>query len=107
MAGNAFIACIGPSYHLPDRKSAVQRAINLAMREIEGIGEGKQAVLVSTDGLSQLLDFGVPVRGSVVTSDGREFVAAGNMLYETTTGAAVSRGLLGTGSGPVCLCPGE
>lgn len=107
MAGKPFVACVGPSYHLPDRKSAVQRSVNLALRQIEGPGDSHQAVLVSTDGLSQLLDLGAPVRGSVLTADGREFVVAGTTLYETTTGAAVSRGTIAVGTGYVCMCPGE
>jgi hypothetical protein len=107
MAGKPFVACVGPSYQLPNRKVAVQRSINLAMSQVEGIGEGTQVVLVSTDGLSQLLDFGAEYRGCLVTADAREFVVAGNTLYETTTGAAVSRGTMLTSAGPVCLCAGE
>jgi hypothetical protein len=107
MAGKSFVAAVGPSYHLPERKSAVQRAVNLALRQIEGDGESHQSVLISTDGLSQLIDFGAVVRGAIATADGREFVVAGNTLYETTTGAAVSRGSLSSTTGVVCLCPGE
>lgn len=107
MAGNAFIQCIGPSYFLPDRKSAVQRAVNLFMRQVEGLGESKQAVLQSTDGLSQLLDLGGTVRGSCVMSDQREFVVAGATLYEIVSGVAVSRGAIAAGTSFVCLCAGE
>jgi hypothetical protein len=107
MAGKAFNACIGPSAHLPDRKSAIQRSVNLAIRQTEAEGEALQRVLVSTDGLSQLIDFGAQFRGSVLTADGREFVVAGTTLYETTSGAAVYRGTVAAGTGYVCMCPGE
>lgn len=107
MAGRAVVACVGPSYQLPDRRTADQRAINLAVQQVEGLSETPQAVLVSADGLAQLIDFGAPVRGGLVTADQREFVVAGNTLYETTTGVQVSRGALSTSSGAVCLCAGE
>jgi hypothetical protein len=107
MAGKPFVACVGPSYRLPDRKTAVQRAINLALRQIEGSGESHQAVLISTDGLSQIYDFGAPVRASILTADGREFVVAGSKLYETTGLVVVVRGTLATTTGTVCICPGE
>src|ERR1044071_4494439 len=99
MAGKPFVACVGPGYSLPNRKVAVQRSINLAMSQVEGAGEGVQAVLVSTDGLSERLELGATFRGALVTSDAREFVVAGATLYETTTGAAVSRGTLVSSSG--------
>lgn len=107
MAGKAFNSIVGPSGALPDHKSAVQRAINLSIRQTESEGEALQRVLVSTDGLAQLLDLGATFRGAILTADGREFVVAGSTLYETTTGALVTRGSLITTSGPVCLCPGE
>ena len=107
MAGKSFVACIGASYSLPDRKTGIQRSINLALRSVEGEGEPKSVVLVSTDGLSQLIDLGAPVRGCIVTSGGREFVAAGSTLYEIIAGAAVSRGSLDSLSTFVCMCEGE
>lgn len=107
MAGNAFIPCIGPSYFLPDRKSAVQRAVNLYLRQIEGLGESKQVVLHSTDGLAQLVDLGGTVRGSVVTADQREFVVAGQTLYEIVASAPVARGTLVAGTSFVSMCAGE
>ena len=71
------------------------------------MGEAHQAVLKSTDGLSQLYDFGAPVRGAVVTADQREFIVAGITLYEWVSGAPVSRGSLGTTTGAVSMCVGE
>lgn len=107
MAGNAFIPCIGPSYFLPDRKSAVQRSVNLYLRQIEGLGEARQLVLQSTDGLAQLNDFGAPVRGSLVTSAAREFVVAGTTLFEILAETPVARGTIADGVSFVCLCAGE
>lgn len=107
MAGQTFLPCVGPSYQLTDRKAGVQRAINLAMKEVEGIGEAKTVVLVSTDGLAQFADFGATVRGSVVTSDDREFVVAGATLFEVIAGVPTARGTLTTTTGAVCLCEGE
>jgi hypothetical protein len=107
MAGNAFIPCIGPSYQLPDRKSAVQRAVNLFLRQIEGLGEARQLVLQSTDGLALLYNFGATVRGSIVTVDAREFVVAGVTLYEIIANAPVARGTLNYGTSFVSMCAGE
>lgn len=107
MAGAAFVPCIGPSYHLPDRKSAVQRAVNLHLRTIEGMGESKQMVLHSTDGLAKLYDFGAQIRGAIVTSDQREFVVAGSTLYEMIAGTPAVRGTIAAGASFVCMCPGE
>lgn len=107
MAGSAFIPCIGPSYHLPDRKSAVQRSVNLFLRQVEGLGESKQLALQSTDGLAQLYNFGATVRGSIVTADQREFVVAGQALYEIVSGAPIALGTLAAGTSFVCMCAGE
>lgn len=106
MAGVPVIQCVGPSYFLSDRKSAVQRAVNLYMREVEGVGENKQVVLDSAPGLTALIDFGVTVRGSYST-DSRKFVVAGSTLYETTSGSAVSLGSLLTASGSVSMKHGR
>jgi hypothetical protein len=58
MAGRRVIQCVGPSYPMPDRKSAVQRSVNLYLREVEGLGEDKQLVLDSAPGLEVYLDLG-------------------------------------------------
>lgn len=107
MAGNAVVQAIGPSYFLPDRKSAIQRSVNLFLRQVEGLGEARQLVLQSTDGLAQLYDFGATVRGSIVTADQREFVAAGATLYEVIAGTPVARGTIAAGTSFVCLSAGE
>jgi hypothetical protein len=103
MAGQATIKVIGPSYFLADRKSAVQRAVNLYMAGIEGVGEDKQVVLSSAPGLTTLVDLGADIRGSY-NAGGRWFVVAGSTLYEmTTAGVATARGTLGTSSGDVSM----
>ncbi len=107
MAGRAVIECIGPSYFLSDRKSAIQRAINLYMRQVEGLGESRQIVLDSAPGLELLVDYTLPIRGTY-NADGRWFVVAGNVLWEQMTdGTKVNRGTLLTASGFVCMKHGR
>lgn len=106
MAGNREIRCIGPSAQLADRKSAVQRAVNLYMRQVDGLGENVQVVLDSAPGLELVQDFGVEARG-LYSTGGRIFVVAGSTLFETTSGTGVSRGTLATSSGFVCLKHGR
>lgn len=107
MAGRpAVVECIGPSYPLPDRKSSTLRSVNWFVRQIEGLGEGKKLVLDSVPGLVELLDLGATIRGSYTTED-RWFVVAGSTLYELTTLSAVSRGSLGTSTGPVSMVHGR
>lgn len=93
MAGADTIKCVGPSYFLADRKSAVQRSVNLYMRQVEGLGEDKQVVLDSAPGLSLLVTMPATVRNSY-NADGRWFVVAGSMLYEL--GASGTYGYRGT-----------
>lgn len=102
----ATIECIGPSYLLPDRKSSSMRSINLFVRQIEGLGEGKKVVLESVPGLVEVLDLGDTIRGAYATED-RLFAVAGSTLYELTTLAAVSRGSLLTSSGAVSMAHGR
>lgn len=106
MAGNRIIQCVGPSYFLEDRKSAVQRAIGLYMRQVEGVGEDRPVVLDSAPGLT--LQFTLPdtVRGSYSTGS-RWFVVAGSGLYELTSGSAVSMGSLASVSGYVSMKHGR
>ena len=107
MAGQATIKAIGPSYMLADRKSAVQRAVNLYMRGVEGLGEDKQVVLQSAPGLSVLADVGAEIRGSY-NAGGRWFVAAGASLLElSAAGAQTLRGTLNTVSGFVSFRHGR
>lgn len=103
MAGRREVRCVGPSYYLADRKSAVQRAVNLYLMAIEGAGEDSPFVLESAPGLEQLADLGADTQG-IYEADGRLFVAAGAVLYEWTGGAMVSRGAIGPG--PVSMAHG-
>lgn len=107
MAGQATIKVVGPSYFLVDRKSAVQRAINLYIRGVEGLGEDKPVVLDSAPGLSSLVDLGASIRGTY-NAGGRWFVAAGASLYEmTTAGAYTLRGTLASTVGYVSMKHGR
>ncbi len=106
MAGNRVIQCVGPSYMLVDRKSAVQRAIGLYMRQVEGLGEDRQVVLDSAPGLTLFADLGASTRGAYCTGT-RYFVVAGATLYEMLGGVGVSRGTLSTGSGYVSMKHGR
>ena len=101
MAGQNFVACIGPSYHLDDRKAAVQTAINCYLEQIEGLGETRTLTQVSAPGLATFLTIaGYAVRGQR-NVEGRWFVVCGSGLYEIVGGAAVSRGTLSSSSGTV------
>lgn len=100
MAGRNFVACIGPSYHLDDRKAAVQTAINCYLEQVEGLGETRTLTQVSAPGLALYLALGAPVRGQR-NVEGRWFVVAGGTLYEIVDGTAVERGMLSSSDGPV------
>ncbi len=83
MAGAREIRCVGPSAYLPDRKAAIQRTVNMYLRQITGLGEDKQLILSGCPGLVLRHQFAGQVRG-VYATESREFVVAGNTLYETT-----------------------
>lgn len=107
MAGQNKIEVIGPSYSLGDRKSAVQRSVNLYMLQIEGLGEAKRVVLASAPGLALLADMGAEFRGSYNT-DARWFVVYGSKLYEMATdGTSTVRGSLASNSGFVGMKSGR
>lgn len=102
MAGRNYVAAIGPSYHLDDRKAAVQTAINCYLEQVEGLGETRVLTQVSAPGLRTYLDLGAPVRGQRDV-EGRWFVVAGNTLFEIVAGAAINRGTLPASSGAVSM----
>ena len=107
MAGHSTVKVIGPSYSLGDRKSAVQRSVNLYMRQVEGLGEDKQVVLDSAPGLSLLSDVGAEFRGSYST-DSRWFAVFGSTLYEMAeSGARTVRGALASSTGFVSMKSGR
>lgn len=106
MAGNRIVQCIGPSFWLEDRKTAVQRSINLWMMGVEGLGEDAQVVLESAPGLELAHDFGGTIRG-MRNVDGRLFVVAGSTLYEVdSAGAVTNRGTLSGAGGWVSMANG-
>lgn len=108
MAGRQEIKCIGPSYQLADRKSAVQRSVNLFMQQIEGLGEDKQVVLASAPGLTWFLhSIGATLRGSHMTED-TWYVVAGQTLYKLTqAGVYTAAGTLSTTDGYVDMVHGS
>ena len=107
MAGRQTVKVIGPSYSLGDRKSAVQRSVNMYMRQVEGLGEDKMVVLDSAPGLSLLVDMGADFRGSYNT-DSRWFAVFGQTLYEMAEdGTYTNRGTLATSGGFVCMKSGR
>jgi hypothetical protein len=96
MSGNKYVECIGPSYHLADKKAAVQRAVGCYPSKLAG----DAWMMAATPGETLTASLGASIRGSKVTA-GRWFVAAGSTLFEMTTGTAVSRGTLQTSAGYV------
>jgi hypothetical protein len=100
MAGKNIVAAIGPSYHLDDRKAAVQTAINCYLEQIEGLGETRLLTQVSAPGLSQYLTLGSEIRGQR-NVEGRWFVVAGNGLYEIVSDASILRGSITSSMGAV------
>ena len=102
MAKNNYVACVGPSYHLDDRKAAVQTAINCYLEQIEGLGEDRVLTQVSAPGLSTYLSLGAEIRGQRDV-EGRWFVVAGATLFEIVAGVSVSRGTIGSTTGKVAL----
>lgn len=106
MAGSRVVQCIGPSYQLNDRKSAVQRSVNLFLAQIEGDGEDRPLILRSAPGMVEYLDAGVTIRNAY-NADGRWFLVAGATLYEIIDGTLLSRGSLGTSEGYVGMRHGS
>ncbi len=99
MAGSQVVQCIGPSYHLSDRKAGVQSAINCYPQRLDG----DSWMMASTPGEVQIAALGAEVRNMRNVS-GRWFVVAGNALYEmTSAGATTARGTLASSSGFVGL----
>lgn len=104
MAGRKVVQAIGPSYQLSDRKSGVQRSINLRLRVVEGEGEANTLVLESVEGLRTLVTLPADIRGIYSSDRARLFVVAGGTLYEVdSAGATTVRGTLLTSSGFVSM----
>ena len=105
MAGSPIVQAIGPSYHLADRKAAVQRAVNWRLQQVLALGEDKKVILAASEGWTAEIDFAADTRGIFATED-RLFVVAGAELLEIVGGGAVSRGVVG-GSGRVQMEDGS
>ena len=95
MAGSPYVQCAGPSYHLADRKAAVQRSVNAYPEKLDGTTYR----MVGTPGEVEILALGSEIRRSKVTAGGRWFVVSGSTLYEVSGGVQTSRGTLSTSSG--------
>ncbi len=102
MGASNYVACVGASYHLDDRKAAVQTAVNCYLEQIEGLGEERTLTQVSAPGLSQYLALGAEIRGQR-NVEGRWFVVAGNGLFEIVAGAAIARGAIESATGTVAM----
>lgn len=102
MVARNYVPCVGPSYHLDDRKAAVQTAINCYLEAIEGLGEERTLTQVSAPGLLQYLALGEEIRGQR-NVEGRWFVVAGSTLYEIAGGVSISRGMIASSSGKVAM----
>lgn len=100
MAGSNIVAALGPSYHLDDRKAAVQTAVNCYLEQIEGLGETRPLTQVSIPGLLAVLSIGAEIRGQR-NVEGRWFVVAGDALFEIVLTFAVNRGALSSSAGTV------
>jgi len=106
MAGQREARCVGPSYYLKDKKTAVQRTINMYPMAVEGFGSDPPLVLESVPGLSLVSDLGADIRG-MFNADGRMFLAVGSALKEMSSAEAFTdRGTLGVGSSNVSMVNG-
>ena len=95
MAGSKAVQCVGSSYHLADRKAAVQRSVNAYPEKLDG----ENWRMVGTPGEVEIAAMGAGCRGSKVVGS-RMFWVAGSTLYEVTAGGTTtSRGTLSTSSG--------
>ena len=94
MAGTKAVQCVGGSYHIADRKAAVQRSVNAYPEKLDG----ESWRMVGTPGEVEIVAIGSAVRGSKVVGS-RMFWVAGSTLYEVAGGTATSRGTLSTSSG--------
>lgn len=91
MAGSPIVQAIGPSYHLADRKAAVQRAVNWRLQQVLALGEDKKVILAASEGWTLVHDFAAPMRG-IFATENRLFVVAGDELAEMVAGAPMVRG---------------
>ncbi len=87
MAGSPYVQCVGPSYHLMDRKAAVQTAVNCFPERLEG----DNWTLKSAPGLIQGYNDSREWRGSIVLDGvwyavvGRDFSLMSKTGYPMST----------------------
>ena len=99
MAGSKYVQCVGPSYHLADRKSACQSSVNCYPTKLDG----DTWIMDGTPGEVEIVDLGSEIRGSRVAQD-RWFEVSGDTLYElTSAGASTNRGTLSSNTGYVSM----
>lgn len=92
---SGYVQCVGPSYHLADKKAGVQSAVNCYPKKTDG--DAWQ--MAATPGEVQIADLGLEIRGSR-NVNGVWYVVAGNKLYEVSAaGVATERGTLFTSAG--------
>lgn len=95
MSGNAYVQCVGPSYHLADKKAAIQSAINCYPQKLDG----DTWMMASSPGEVDIASLGYEVRNSR-NVNGRWFLVSGQTLYEMSAdGSYTVRGTLNSFSG--------
>jgi Phage stabilisation protein len=98
VAGNRYVKCVGPSYHLQDKKAAVQRSVNLYPQKLDDINWMMESIPGFTGGTLG----GPEMRGSKKL-DSRWFVVAGDKLYLSVSGVSslTEKATLSTSTGYV------
>lgn len=92
---SGYVQCVGPSYHLADKKAGVQSAVNCYPKKTDG--DAWQ--MAAAPGEVQIADLTYEIRGSR-NVNGKWFVVAGEKLYEVSAaGVATERGTLSTATG--------
>lgn len=99
MAGQRYVQCVGPSYHLADRKASIQSSINCYPKKLDN----DRYILRSVEGATSLANIGAEIRGEQVIGS-RWFLVAGAQLLEMRDdGSYTVLGALSTTSGPVSM----
>lgn len=97
MAGNKVVQMVGASYHLSDRKAAVQSAINCFPQRLDG----DQWMMASAPGEVPVASMPGPARGFRLVG-ARFFMVFGDTLYEMMAdGLIITIGTLASTDGPV------
>lgn len=99
MAGSKVVQCVGASYHLSDRKAAVQSAINCYPQRLDG----DNWMMASSPGEVAVASLSGPARGSRLVGD-QLFMVYGSTLYEMLADETmIVLGTLASASDPVGL----